>query len=47
MNIFEEIQKERTEALTNEIIDKYGDISDSPGVYLIRNINLGWWYECW
>lgn len=41
MNIFEEIQKEQTEKLTNEIIDKYGDISESPGVYVIRNIKNG------
>jgi len=41
MNIFEELQEEQTEILTNEIIDKYGDISDSPGVYLIRNIKNG------
>ena len=41
MNIFEELIKERTESLTNEIIDKYGDVNDSPGVYLIRNIKNG------
>ena len=41
MNIFEEIQRELNESLTIEIIDKYGDISDSPGVYVIRNIKNG------
>ena len=41
MNIFEELLKEKTESLTREIIDKYGDINDSAGVYLIRNIKNG------
>ena len=41
MNIFEELIEERTESLTKEIIDKYGDVDDSPGVYLIRNIKNG------
>lgn len=41
MNIFEELLKEKTENLTKEIIDKYGNMTNSPGVYLIRNIKNG------
>ena len=41
MNIFEELLKEKTEKLTKEIIDEYGNMADNPGVYLIRNIKNG------
>ena len=41
MNIFEEVIEEKTELLAKEIVDEYGDITSSPGVYLIRNIKNG------